>query len=585
MPFWRHHRTDDMECNRWTSCTLPYPADDSTAIELVPLRHVRTAPGSLRDSCRRQHETLCGRRKGPVWQPGSGGALPPLTGRYITSKRFEADCRLRSKVLGTGVSGQVRLAECRKTRRRFAVKSFRKGKLSAAAWKDLQNETAIYLTLDHPHIARLERVYDTGDDLHLVMECLEGGEVFDWVVKCGPYPEREAANVARQVLCAVSYLHSHNVVHRDLKLENLVYEHEDSKHLKLIDFGYATRWDGKTKMTHRCGSLQYVAPEVLARSYTEKVDLWSIGVLLYVLLTGQPLHHGSDWAIPTKIQSGKLEFVPRFFKLSKDARSFVQSLLTVNPSARPSASQALEHPWLRRHVRFAPNVDCRVLNSLRCFAKVPPLRRACLLLMASLMPSKDQASLLTQFYTLDSERKGVLTLNGLKRALGPSCEAEAEALFSCIDANSDGEVTWSEFLAVTMAEEPHLSKDVSMAAFCLFDYQPGDDVTANTISSVLGGASCGSPTERGDAMKADDGDDKEVVFGSHDEFHSFLQRSSRESQEEETPRKRTFFDKASLAPVIRGSLNVERCLPLKAGIDLMVSQWWAAFKLARMVSV
>lgn len=467
------------------------------------------------------------------------------------------------------------------------MKSFHKGKLTAQAWKDLQNEVQIYLSIDHPQIARLERVYDRGDDLHLVMECLEGGELFDWVVKCGPYPEREAADVARQVLLAAGYLHSHNVVHRDLKLENLVYEHRDSKHVKLIDFGYATRWDGRTKLTHRCGSLQYVAPEVLGRAYTEKVDLWSIGVLLYVLLTGQPLHHGSDWAIPTKIQSGKLDFVPRFFKLSKDARSLIQSLLTHNPEERPSASDALEHPWLRRHVRATPSVDCGVMNSLRCFADVPPLRRACLLLMASLMPSRDQASLLKQFYMMDFDHKGVLTLNGLKRALGPSCDAEAEAIFSSIDANNDGEVTWSEFLAVTMAEQSHLSKDVSKAAFCLFDYQPGNDITASTICNVLGGASCGSPTSSEDALKAgDDGDEGGVVFGSHEEFHSYLEQSSGESQaEEETPRRSTFMGMVSLAPVIRGSLKAERCLPLRASIDLLVSQWWASFKVARMVSV
>jgi len=128
------------------------------------------------------------------------------------------------------------------------------------------------LVLDHPHVVRLENVYESDEELHLVMEYMSGGELWTRLNSQAnkQYSEQVAADTTRQMLLAVAYLHSHQVVHRDLKLENFLYEKEDSDHVKLIDFGFARFWDGRTMMHYFCGTPSYIAPEVVERSYTEK---------------------------------------------------------------------------------------------------------------------------------------------------------------------------------------------------------------------------------------------------------------------------------------------------------------------------
>merc|ERR1719421_1485189 len=121
-----------------------------------------------------------------------------------------------------------------------------------------------------------------------------GGEVYDRLRKRGQYTEQAAASTMRQMLLAVRYLHANHVAHRDLKLENFLYESPDTDRLKLIDFGFSKFWDDAQKLTQSCGSLHYVAPEVLRCSYTQSCDLWSLGVLVFILLTGSPPFFGTD---------------------------------------------------------------------------------------------------------------------------------------------------------------------------------------------------------------------------------------------------------------------------------------------------
>merc|ERR1712032_501178 len=131
--------------------------------------------------------------------------------------------------------------------------------------------------MDHPNIARLVDVYESNNRLSLVMECMEGGELFERVKKMKIFAEADAAAAALQMLLAVNYMHSHGLVHRDLKLENFLFEREDSDVLKLIDFGFSRAWDQRSHMCERLGTVSYVAPEVLKGSYTSQCDLWSLG--------------------------------------------------------------------------------------------------------------------------------------------------------------------------------------------------------------------------------------------------------------------------------------------------------------------
>jgi len=218
--------------------------------------------------------------------------------------------------------------------------------MTERVWQRAKQEAQIHLSMDHPHIVRLHRVYDEGSAMHFVMERLEGGELFDRLYERRRFSEKDASDVARQVLSALAYMHAQGVVHRDLKLENIMYATKDSQHVKLIDLGFAIHLHGEQKMQESCGSLQYMAPEILKRRYSEKVDVWSMGSIVYTLLVGEPLFKGTDREVLRKTAAGKPDFSRRLHLLSRGARNFIVSLLALNPTKRLSASEALTHAWL-----------------------------------------------------------------------------------------------------------------------------------------------------------------------------------------------------------------------------------------------
>merc|ERR1719389_1534949 len=182
------------------------------------------------------------------------------------------------------------------------------------------------------------------------MECMEGGELFDRVAQVKRFTESGAADAARQMLLALNYLHSHGMVHRDLKLENFLYDGQGSNHLKMIDFGFSKYTDSRARMKTSCGTLAYVAPEVLNRSYTSQCDLWSMGVIVFILLSGHMPFHGDSDAQIQDIKKGKYVFKQEYWgKISPLAKEFVKSLLEVDPNKCLTSGAALEHRWITQN--------------------------------------------------------------------------------------------------------------------------------------------------------------------------------------------------------------------------------------------
>jgi len=286
---------------------------------------------------------------------------------------FEQHYKLRDKVLGTGVCGAVREALCRRTGRVFAVKSFEKDAMTPKTLASMRSELEVHAGLTHDSIVKVEAVYETDTLVHLVMERLEGGELFARILEWDRLCETEAGLVVTQLLQVLEYLHSQRICHRDIKPENVLFRKRGGSDVALIDFGFSTRVAPGAKLSQRCGSLQYVAPEVLAgREYDEKADMWSLGSVLYSMLTGEVLFDGK-----TKEQVFKQNvfgrFAPsrRFRCLPADAREFIRQLLASDPAARPSASEALAHPWLQSVMsgkRGAVSLSSFDMDSLLCSA-------------------------------------------------------------------------------------------------------------------------------------------------------------------------------------------------------------------------
>lgn len=411
-----------------------------------------------------------------------------VAGRYSTTRTLESEVIVEPTILGKGISTDVHSARHHKSSRLFAVKTLSKEDLSDGALAELRSEIECYLTLDHPHIATLEQVYETENDVHFLMENCEGQELFERLSQRGMYTETEAAHAMRQICVAVSYMHSRAMVHRDLKLENFLYEKKDGKHIKLIDFGFARRWDGKANMSWVCGTVNYMAPEVMARSYTEKVDMWSLGVVLYMLLCGFAPWHPSTEKKLEMIRTAKPYYSPtRFDPLSSDVKKLIKSLMAKDPSMRPSATDVLRSPWLSSFNAPKLSLDSTVLQSFREFKQVSPVRRTCLAMAVWSLPSGEHERLRDHFVALCSENCGAITLTEFVRALASSGieGSEAEDMFQNLDQDGDGEIAYTEFLAGAMASE-NLEVDTLHLTFNRFDADGNGEIGAGDLRKVLG---------------------------------------------------------------------------------------------------
>jgi len=256
------------------------------------------------------------------------------------------------ETLGTGHFSKVKLGTHRKTGQKVAIKIIQKptgNKISM-----LKTEVDILTKADHPNVVRLYKVLDTPNILYLVMELLTGGELFDRIIAKGHYSENDARKLTITMLKAVKYLHDLGIAHRDLKPENiLLKDTSEEAEIKITDFGLSKIFSddvaGEVVMKTACGTPGYVAPEVLMHeNYSSQVDLWSIGVIVYILLCGFPPFYGdNDNQMFRKIKAGQYKFLaPYWDPISADAKDFVSKLLVVDSSKRMDCERALKHKWL-----------------------------------------------------------------------------------------------------------------------------------------------------------------------------------------------------------------------------------------------
>jgi len=212
--------------------------------------------------------------------------------------------------------------------------------------------------VDHPHIVKLYDVIDTNHKIYMVMELVEGGELFDKIVAKECYRETDAVIVLRRLVDAVRYLHENHIAHRDLKPENLLLRKGDDTHIMLSDFGLSRILGEESMASTACGTPYYVAPEVLqSKGYNKEVDMWSVGVIAYFLLCGFPPFMGNSLKeIIDLIVGGKYDFPsPYWDQVSLDAKEFISKLLVVDPSRRMTAEEALNHNWLKVRIKPANN--------------------------------------------------------------------------------------------------------------------------------------------------------------------------------------------------------------------------------------
>eukprot|EP00441_Pelagodinium_beii_P025191 CAMPEP_0197655778 /NCGR_PEP_ID=MMETSP1338-20131121/39662_1 /TAXON_ID=43686 ORGANISM="Pelagodinium beii, Strain RCC1491" /NCGR_SAMPLE_ID=MMETSP1338 /ASSEMBLY_ACC=CAM_ASM_000754 /LENGTH=495 /DNA_ID=CAMNT_0043231493 /DNA_START=63 /DNA_END=1550 /DNA_ORIENTATION=+ len=431
----------------------------------------------------------------------------PLFGRYHQAGRvLEDDYELTKEVLGSGASGNVLLAYSRtQARRKVAVKSACLADIPLSEIQDLKVELRALLCTDHPHVVRLLDVYVSDEKVDLVMECMNGGELRTCLGKRG-LREEQAAGLVRQMLLALNYLHSNGLVHRDLKLSNFMFT-ADRRSLKLIDFGLSKfcsqRQDSKVDCKRRtsrmhtcCGTLGYIAPEVIEGDYTSQCDMWSLGVIVYILLSGEmPFAHEDEKFLVELIRCGEYAMKPSvWLGLSMEAMNFTQMLLRKDASQRPEAIEALEHPWLKEASLGPPTPDVSpsVAKALTSFGDQTPLRRCCMRMMAMGLADEDIANLRDIFLRMDKKHEGRIELLELADLLAGPLNHSEDTL-QALDFSGDNSLHFSEFLAANLGKQD-LPEELIQTAFRRFDRQARGKISLDDLKQVGGRSIYGEHT-------------------------------------------------------------------------------------------
>ncbi|QLQ81433.1 hypothetical protein HG537_0F01940 [Torulaspora globosa] len=282
----------------------------------------------------------------------SSGAQSHRTGVFV-------DFSIKDEVVGQGAFATVKKAVERSTGKTFAAKIISKRKVMGNM-DGVTRELDVLRKLNHPRVVRLKGFYEDDEFYYLLMEFVSGGDLMDFVAAHGSVGEDAGREITRQVLEGVKYIHSQGISHRDLKPDNILIEQDDPVLVKITDFGLAKVQGNGTFMKTFCGTLAYVAPEVIAgksgaeenevrNEYSSLVDMWSMGCLVYVILTGHlPFSGSTQGQLYKQIKNGSYHEGPlRDFRISEEAKDFIDSLLQVDPNKRPTAEKALQHPWIR----------------------------------------------------------------------------------------------------------------------------------------------------------------------------------------------------------------------------------------------
>ncbi|CAM8912297.1 unnamed protein product [Rhodiola kirilowii] len=404
------------------------------------------------------------------------------------------------KLLGHGQFGYTYVGVDKSNGDRVAVKRIDKSKMVLPiAVEDVKREVKILQALTgHENVVQFYNAFEDDNYVYIAMELCEGGELLDRILakKDSRYTEKDAAIIVRQMLKVAAQCHLHGLVHRDMKPENFLFKStkEDSP-LKATDFGLSDFIRPGKKFHDIVGSAYYVAPEVLKRKSGPESDVWSIGVITYILLCGRrPFWDKTEDGIFKEVLRNKPDFRRKpWANISNSAKDFVKKLLVKDPRARLTAAQALSHSWVREGGSASEiPVDISVLNNMRQFVMYSRMKQIALRALASTLNEDEISDLRDQFDAIDVDRNGSISLEEMRQALAKDLpwklkESRVLEILQAIDSNTDGLVDFTEFVAATLHVhqlEEHNSdlwQQRSQAAFEKFDVDRDGFITPEEL--------------------------------------------------------------------------------------------------------
>jgi calcium-dependent protein kinase len=398
--------------------------------------------------------------------------------------------------IGDGAFGLVRLFKDRECGLKYAIKTIKKDYINKYMIESLMREIDILSSLDHPNIVKYFETYEDSNYLHIVMEYIPGDNLFKMISnkKTIHFTEKDIHEIFVFLIKAVTFLHHNGIVHRDLKPENILFSVPgDYSSLKLIDFGLSIQRNLKTQ-AYRVGTPYYMAPEMIDGKYFFRSDVWSIGVILYTMITGSLPFNGSDKdEVFHKISLGNYDKKKlKEQNCSDELKDLIEKCLIVDRNKRITSDEILQHKWFKL---FTKNPDYNtvlspdIINALKNFQNQNVLQKEILYYLAKISTESEVVKLREAFSLIDEDNSGEIEYNDIPKvfqSLGiQATDEELKKIFDSLDFHHDGKVNYCEFIAATLSSIKFARKERLRSAFRYFDVSDQGYITADGIVEVL----------------------------------------------------------------------------------------------------
>lgn len=515
--FWNDPRlveAAERACERFPILAAQLSSRELRAIAIIPVRphpmrtrETRPPPlfaqfPDLTSLCCVHHNRLVQAK--PLKPEGPLGAAPEPNskGKYTRSCSMLGrktgdvhDDYVFHELLGKGQQGSTYRVTNKHTGAEEACKVISRWKPVIKGEIDIVRREISFLHLlgGHPNVVGLIDAYEDSKHVYIVKEYCKGGELFDRVIERKHYSEKDAAELFRAIVRTLKHCHGLGVTHRDLKPENFAFKTEavDSP-IAAVDFSRSAYFEPGQKLHDLVGTVYYVAPEVIRRDYSAEADVWSAGVILYILLCGLPPFWASnDGAVFEKVLMGKydLESVP-WQTISAGAKDVVKRVLVQDPAKRMTVEEILNHPWVREDgdAPEAP-MDEAVLSRIRQFSAVNKFKKLVAMAMAKTMTKNEIMTMRDQFKSFDEDGSGSISFDelrmGLKKKGARITVQETDELLKSMDMDGSGEVDYEEFIAATLAVSKLNDESNMERAFAMIDKDHSGFVTRDELLSIV----------------------------------------------------------------------------------------------------
>lgn len=414
------------------------------------------------------------------------------------------DNYILEKELGSGSYGDVYKVRHKELNVLRAMKKIKNSScLDEKSKKEIINEIELLKSIDHPNIIKIFEYYITSEGIFIITEYCSGGELFDKIISMKKLTELQSAYIIYQLLSSIFYCHNLNIIHRDLKPENILIESEEKENglynIKVIDFGTAKIFNLSKLESQVIGSGYYIAPEVLNSKYNEKCDIWSVGVILYILLSGVPPFNGkTDDDIIQNIKKGVYDLKSsKWEEISSEAKNLIKQMLDMNVLSRISAQKALCHGWFVKY-SIKEKFVCegqeklkKSIENIKQYKSNNKLQQAALaFILHNSLHLPEVKDLIRIFKSIDLDGNGKISKMEMENALSkfynvPNVNNEIDLIFSNVDNDNNGYIDYEEYIRASISKDKLLDNKNLKYVFKFFDKDGNGFISLNEIETVL----------------------------------------------------------------------------------------------------